>query len=526
MNQAVLYLRSSKDRHDVSLDAQRRALLELAAAMNLAVVGEYGDEVESGKDEDRPGFQRLYRDLRARGRTWSHVLMLDTSRLARRMEIALHFEEREAAPRGVTVVYKSLPDIDPVYRQLFKRQLQAMDEFHSMISKQKGLAGMRENVHQGWRAGGRAPFGYRLAHTETGKIRDQVPITKSKLELAPDAPALSRYLQARALGIPRLKARARAGLEQLADTSLISIERNALQYAGHTVWNVHNERHRGRAAGGVKRRPRSEWLLKRDTHPALITDAEAEIILATLEKGSRRRARTGPRVYVLAGLLHAPDGAAWHGDSGNYRIGKGRKVEASRLERAIVDQLATDLVDDVVVKDLTARIQRLYKGEEGRSELRQIELAIGELSRKIERVSTLLSETTTPAALLRSIEKWESERTALLNRKIELDRQAQAARDIRRIRESDARRILKHMADDLRNAEAAPAELKDVLRAFVEHVELDPVSFACRMRYRIDPLQKRGDNLASPRSPAAIPPIVLERSVWVEPNRSWQRKAA
>ena len=491
MNRAVLYLRSSKDRHDVSLDAQRRELLELARARNLAVVGEYCDEVESGKDEDRPGFQQLYRDLRVRGRAWTYVLMLDTSRLARRMEIALHFEEREAAPRGVTIVYKSLPDIDPVYRQLFKRQLQAMDEFHSMISRQKGLAGMRENVHQGWRAGGRAPFGYRLEHVETGKIRDQAPVTKSRLIVGPDAPAIARYLKDRARGMPRHRARARASLEGLPVTSLIGIERNALTYAGHTVWNVHNERHRGCAVGGVKRRPRADWVVRRGTHPGLITDDEAERILSRLEEGSRTRARLGRRVYLLAGLLIAPGGSLWHGDSGNYRLGKGRKIEATRLERAIVDKVASDLLDDDLVRDLTARIQRLYKAEESRSELRQIDAAIVELSKQIERLSNLLSETTAPAALLRSIEKWEAERTQRLNRKIELEQQLESSRAMRRVRDADARRILQTMADDLRHAEA-PAELKDVLHAFLEHVELDPVTYACTVRYRIDPLNKGG----------------------------------
>ena len=56
---AALYLRSSKDRADVSIDAQRRQLLALAATRNLIVVTEYVDSVESGKDTDRPGFQHL-----------------------------------------------------------------------------------------------------------------------------------------------------------------------------------------------------------------------------------------------------------------------------------------------------------------------------------------------------------------------------------------------------------------------------------------------------------------------------------
>lgn len=61
---AALYLRSSKDRADVSPDAQRRALLELAKSRELTVIEEFVDAAESGKDEDRPGFQRLVRAVR------------------------------------------------------------------------------------------------------------------------------------------------------------------------------------------------------------------------------------------------------------------------------------------------------------------------------------------------------------------------------------------------------------------------------------------------------------------------------
>jgi len=72
---AVTYLRSSKDRSDVSIDAQRRALAELAQTRGFTIVGEYADAVESGKDDDRPGFQSLITDIRAPGRKWDHIPM-------------------------------------------------------------------------------------------------------------------------------------------------------------------------------------------------------------------------------------------------------------------------------------------------------------------------------------------------------------------------------------------------------------------------------------------------------------------
>lgn len=64
MRRAALYLRSSKDRHDISIDAQRRDLTGLAKARGLAVVEEFSDAVESGSTDQRPGFQALIRAMR------------------------------------------------------------------------------------------------------------------------------------------------------------------------------------------------------------------------------------------------------------------------------------------------------------------------------------------------------------------------------------------------------------------------------------------------------------------------------
>jgi site-specific DNA recombinase len=88
-----------------------------------------------------------------------------------------------------------------------------MDEAHSMLSREKGLAGMAENVRRGHRAGGRAPIGYRLERQATGAMRDGAAVTKSKLAPSDHAPAIAAYLKARAAG------EARAGALELQASS-------------------------------------------------------------------------------------------------------------------------------------------------------------------------------------------------------------------------------------------------------------------------------------------------------------------
>jgi hypothetical protein len=79
------------------------------------------------------------------------------------------------------VLYRTVPETDPITEMLLRSILQAMDEWHSLTSRRKGLAGMAENVRKGYRAGGRAPLGYRLEQVSTGAIRDGQPVLKSRL---------------------------------------------------------------------------------------------------------------------------------------------------------------------------------------------------------------------------------------------------------------------------------------------------------------------------------------------------------
>jgi site-specific DNA recombinase len=103
---AAIYLRSRKDRSDVSIDTQRRQLQQLATERGYTIVAEFSDVVESGKDELRDRFQKLLGAVRTKRRGWDTLLILDTSRLARRRHISLVFEEVEARKHGVRVVYK------------------------------------------------------------------------------------------------------------------------------------------------------------------------------------------------------------------------------------------------------------------------------------------------------------------------------------------------------------------------------------------------------------------------------------
>lgn len=505
---AVLYLRSSKDRADVSIETQRQELLRLASSRDLEIVREFTDVVESAKSEHRPAFQELKAALKSADRDWSSVLLLEPSRLSRNQFVA-HVFTHDARTRGVKVIYARMPESNPMVDIIITPLMHGFAEYHSWESKVKGLAGMAENVKRGYRAGGRAPFGYRLQHEPTGAIREGQPVTKSRLVPSVDAPAIARYLKGRAAGAERRTLQHAAGLK-LAITSLIGIELNALTYAGCTVWNVHNERTHGGYQGHIKRRPRAEWHIKEGTHEALITREEAEELLRRLEiraNGPRQRDRA-PAEYLLAGVLVTPTGEKWEGCRDRTRryyrsaCPARRRISAQEVERTIVAKVAQDFKSERFLAALVRDARRLAVPDDEVKAIARAYSDIDELDRKISKVTGMLAEGIERPLLLQ-IGKWEAEREQIRAGVVDMETRLKHARAIAGITEQDIVQLLDNLATHM--ASLTPTETRDFLRGLVDRVILDPKTLHCRIHYEIPAIS--GDRLASPGRSAFIPAL-------------------
>ena len=471
---AAAYCRSSKDRSAISIDAQRRELAGYAKRHDLKLVAEFADAVESGKDDDRPGFQSLLVEIKNDKRGWDHLLVVDTSRISRRQYMAYAFDH-ECQKRGITVVYSKLPNTDPLTDMMVKGVLRVFDELHSMMSRQKGLAGMAENVKQGWRAGGRAPKGYLLEHVETGAMREGEPIRKSRLVESHDAPAVKGYLKARVAGSSRSVA---ARKHRLPISSLNDLEWNALTYAGHTVWNM-------RTGEGVtrKRRPRSEWVVQRNTHAPLITDAEAEAILARLERYSAEASRRSKPTYLLTGILFAPNGKPWRGNgTGHYRthgLKSSKHIKADELERKVLEQVAADIESAGFVERLVEETRAHYRKPDDRP--RKLEAEIQRLNAQAARMMDLAAEMQTPGPALRRVEAIEAKRKGLEGELRLLAAEVARADAMRQIGPKEVKAALSRLAEDLGGEDRDAT--KDALRGLIERITLT-TGGECRIRYR------------------------------------------
>ena len=380
---AVIYARSSKDRSDISTQTQVHELTQLAESRSLTVVRTFEDAVALGSTDDRPAFGELVAAIKNPRRGWDTVLVYDTSRIARGRHIAQAFKHL-AKKAGVTILYARLPsDIDPIAEMVLHSVFEAMDEAHSLMSRDKALAGMRENVRRGWRAGGRPPLGYQLEHIPTGAVRDGKPVMKSRLVPSPDAPKVAEYLRRRATGEPRTAVMRAIGVDWKPN-SMVDVERRALAYAGHLVWNQHKD---------GKRVPREQWLVQRDAFPALISEEEAEAVMRLTDSDLGARVSAGKRAAsaaMLTGLLWAPDGRAWRSAGKAYRLeGRpGRVVLRDQLENAVLGAVLADFEREEFLAELIAAARE--RAETGRREQLQAEAA--KLRRERDRAARLALE--------------------------------------------------------------------------------------------------------------------------------------
>lgn len=489
----ALYLRSSKDRGDISPATQRRALEALASSRSLTVARIYEDAVESGATEDRPGFALLVRDLRDTRRGWSNLLVYDTSRIARRRHIAQAVKHL-AKKNGVAIHYATRPaDIDPISEIMLDAAFEAFDEIHSLLSRQKGLAGMAENVRRGWRAGGRAPLGYQLRAIETGAMREGKAVTKSKLEPGPDAAGVREFLQARAKGVPRVVA-ARSISRKVDPATLVHLEWNALTYAGHTTWNVHRE-----GGNGARRRPRAEWHVTRDTHPALITDAQAEAIVAQLETSNVgaavRQARASRSSFLLSGLMFSPDGRMWVGHDRYYRLRRrgdlrDKKVRVDVVDAAVCQRVAELMASDAYLEQLLAATR---KATAGAAPGANIEERIAKLERERARAAEHSLSAIDAGPYVRLVER-RGQQIEALRRELEaVRREVAAGDDVRRMTVADVRALM------------AEQDVAKAVRTLVERVMLSP-TLDCQLRMRAAPASRRGLSVASPEGCDTWPP--------------------
>ena len=295
-NRVAIYIRVSTT-HQIDKDSipmQRNDLVSYARLMlNTDDYVIFEDAGYSGKNTDRPNFQKMMSKIRSGA--FTHLLVWKIDRISRNL---LDFSSmyKELKELGVVFVSKNEQfDTSTAMGEAMLKIILVFAELERNITSERVTATMISRASNGQWNGGRVPFGYDYDYdTKTFSVNEQesviVKLIHDKYEEMQSLVQEARYLNEHDF-------RTREGNEWSPVTLLI-ILRNIF-YCGDYQYNTLKEGNR------QKVKDESEWVIVESHHDAIISREQKQRIIGLLESNKRlsRRNKSTKYNHVFAGLL-------------------------------------------------------------------------------------------------------------------------------------------------------------------------------------------------------------------------------
>ena len=378
MTVAAAYLRFSSDNQvgGESIEYQLEEVNKYADANGLTLDEShiYVDEAKTGKNTQRDSFQRCLANAKNKPRPFDTLLIYNYSRLCRNQdEFALI--QAQLRKLGVELITVTQPNLGGLEGKLLTSILTWVDEFQSVQIGAYAHAGQKQVAQRGYSAGGRAPYGYRLVYEDapSGKLDHKGnPVRYGTYEIVEDAAAVvlrifEMYAQGGTMKGIAVAFNAERLLSPGGSTWSVGAVRTILNnqaYAGDYVWN---QTRRNKAAHTVEKKSRDEWVVVRDSHPAIVSRDLFDVVKKRLEKRTPNSSYVR-RKYLLSGLLQCAscggnfvvnvrgkNGDAYycctrHSNHGNGVCDNGRHVSGTRAENQIIKFVNNQILNPEVIE--------------------------------------------------------------------------------------------------------------------------------------------------------------------------------
>ncbi len=488
----AIYIRSSKDRHDVSCEAQRTELEQYALSQGYTRVYCFEDKALSSTRDMRPRFDEMISTATSPNPPFQKILCKDTSRFGRDSteKNVLLWQLRNK--HNIEVIFKDMPHTGSFMDEAFEQIMSAMDYIHSQQSKVKGVASMKQNIINGYRAGGQAPYGYKLDEIKIAEHRNGDTITKTRLIPDPEtAPYAKEYFERRAKHEPRrgiLEDFHKRGVPtptgsiRWAVSTAKSMEDNIETYQGHTIFNRHNERLKKNGKsdgykGGKKWREREEWVITENTHEPIVTDEIAEVIKDNKNKGLRDSIYN-KRAYPLTGVLKCGVcNENFTGDNGFYRCNSkskiGHRCVNGSISQGWIEQALSSLLANVVLKfkNLEQVIEKINKrvSTKDTSKLPALEKQLQELTIQRKKLIALhMKNLIDENELDMELQTLKEHKTGIEEeiKKIEGENQAT------NISKDDIKKVIENLSQEIHHA--SPDTLRMVFNRLFREIKISP----------------------------------------------------
>lgn len=316
---AIIYARVSDRRQaeeDVSVPSQIEAGHARAAELGARVAQTFSDLGRSGfREGGRAEFVAAV-DL-ACTLGVDYFICWSSSRFARnRFEAAVYKRQLERA--GVRLVYLSSNiDVTTDEGWIADAMFELVDEMTSRNISKDTKRSMVRNARMGYFCGGRLPFGYRSEPDRDDPKRRRLVPEESEAQVVRKIFAL----RARGLGAYQIAMQLRADRERYRNSQwskkvVLGILRSPVAI-GTTVFNKTDSR-RDRA------RPREEWIVVPDTHPAIVDRAVFERVQEMMDAAAEVTLSGSPKsTHAFTGILRCDScGGGMVIETGKGRHGK------------------------------------------------------------------------------------------------------------------------------------------------------------------------------------------------------------
>jgi DNA invertase Pin-like site-specific DNA recombinase len=160
-NNAVVYARySSSSQQEQSIDGQIRVITEFAQKQGYRIIGTYIDRAMTGRNDDRPDFQRMIAD--SFNHEFDYVIVYKLDRFSRsRYDSAVH--KRTLRNNGVKVLSATESIADTPEGIMFESIIEGYNEYYSAELSVKIRRGLKESRLKGNFTGGKVMYGYDIA---------------------------------------------------------------------------------------------------------------------------------------------------------------------------------------------------------------------------------------------------------------------------------------------------------------------------------------------------------------------------
>jgi DNA invertase Pin-like site-specific DNA recombinase len=285
----AIYARVSSDRQaekELSIPAQIKAIQQYCQERGHIIVSEFIEKGKSAKTDDREEFQKMIAVAKRSNRPFEAILVHKFDRFSRKRDDHVIYKALLAQVGVKVISVTEQTEAETPQDKLLEGMLEVMSEFFNANLAVEVRKGMTQNAKQGYNNGGTPPYGYRTEHVALGNQK-----TKAVWVLGPrEEIDIVKWIfhQYAYEGMGYTKIASELNRQQIpsqkggtwSSSTIRAIIFNEA-YIGRRCWNKQEYQTKG-----VKWRDRSEWIIKDNAHPPIIT---SELFEACQAKAKERQ---------------------------------------------------------------------------------------------------------------------------------------------------------------------------------------------------------------------------------------------